>query len=113
MVMQQRNINKDCKVLFGDIFIVLFLGSALGYLTTMSSPGWGNLVAIDWNGLPVGGEFDCKFLKMSIPHPMRLYIDRCIITYKTEHESSIRSWTRLALKFIGRGDLEHFLFDRF
>ena len=36
-----------------------------------------------------------------------------IITYKTEHESSIRSWTRLALKFIGRGDLEHFLFDRF
>ena len=63
MVLQQRNINKDCKVLFGDIFIVLFLGSALGYLTAMSSPGWGNLVAIDWNGLPVGGEFDCKFLK--------------------------------------------------
>ena len=103
---------------------MLFLGSALGYLTAMSNPGWGNLVAVDWNGLPVGGEFDCKFLKMSNPHPhalpppppppRRLYIDRCIITYKTEHESSIRSWTRLALKFIGRGggDLEHFLFDR-
>ena len=82
-MMQQRNIDKDCRILFGDIFIVLFLGSALGYLTAMSSPGWGNLVAIDWNGLPVGGETDCKFLKMSIPHPMRLYIDRCIITYKT------------------------------
>ena len=56
--MQQRNINKDCRVLFGDIFIVRFLGSALGYLTAMCSPGWGNLVAVDWNDLPVGREFD-------------------------------------------------------
>ena len=54
---------KDCRVLFGDIFIVPFLGSALGYLTAMCSPGWGNLVAIDWNDLPVGRQFDCKFLK--------------------------------------------------
>ena len=54
---------KDCRVLFGDIFIVPFLGSALGYLTAMCSPGWGNLVAIDWNNLPVGRQFDCKFLK--------------------------------------------------
>ena len=61
--MQQRNIDKDCRVLFGDIFIVPFLGSALGYLTAMCSPGWGDLVAIDWNDLPVGREFDCKFLK--------------------------------------------------
>ena len=61
-VMQQRNIDKDCRVLFGDIFIVPFLGSALGYLTAMCSPGWGDLVAIDWNDLPVGREFDCKCL---------------------------------------------------
>ena len=68
--MQQRNINKDCRVLFGDNFIVPFLGSALGYLTTMCSPGCGNLVAIDWNNLPVGREFDRKFLKnvKSPPH---------------------------------------------
>ena len=61
--MQQRTINKDWRVLFGDIFVVPFLGSALGHLTTMCSPGWGNLVAIDWNDLPVGRQFDCKFLK--------------------------------------------------
>ena len=53
---------KDCRVLFGDIFIVPFLGSALG-LTAMCSLGWGNLVGFDWNDLPVGREFDCKFLK--------------------------------------------------
>ena len=53
LVMRQRNIDKDCRVLFGDIFIVPFLGSALG-LTAMCSPGWGNLVAIDWNDLPMG-----------------------------------------------------------
>ena len=47
LVMQQRNIKKDCRVLFGDIFIVRFLGSALGYLTAMYSPGWVNLVAVD------------------------------------------------------------------
>ena len=35
-----------------------FLGSALGYLTAMCSPGWGNLFAIDWNDLPVGSKFD-------------------------------------------------------
>ena len=55
-------INKDCRVLVGDIFIVPFLGPALGW-TAMCSPGWGNLVAIDWNDLPLGREFDGKFLK--------------------------------------------------
>ena len=59
--MQQRNINKDSRVLFGDIFIVPSLGLALRYFTGMCSPGWGNLVASDWNDLPVGREFDCKF----------------------------------------------------
>ena len=39
-----------------------FLGSALG-LTAMCSLGWENLVAFDWNDLPVGREFDRKFLK--------------------------------------------------
>ena len=48
---------KDRRVLFGDIFIVPFLGSALG-LTAMCSLGWGNLVAFDWNDLPVGREFE-------------------------------------------------------
>ena len=38
-----------------------FLGSALG-LTAMCSLGWGNLVAFDWNDLPVDREFDRKFL---------------------------------------------------
>ena len=81
-------INKDCRVLFGDIFIVPFLGPALGW-TAMCSPGWGNLVAIDWNDLPVGREFDDKFLKnvKSPPHalpstpppPDWLNIDRYII----------------------------------
>ena len=39
-----------------------FLGSALG-LTAMCGLGWGNLVAFDWNDLPVGREFDCEFVK--------------------------------------------------
>ena len=47
-----------------------FLGSALGYLVAMCSLRWGNLVAFDWNDLPVGREFDGKFLKnvKSPPH---------------------------------------------
>ena len=63
-------INKDCRVLFGDIFIVPFLGPALGYLTAICSPGW--LVAFDWTDLPVGREFDGKFLKnvKSPPHAL-------------------------------------------
>ena len=82
-------INKDCRVLVGDIFIVPFLGPALGW-TAMCSPGWGNLVAIDWNDLPLGREFDGKFLKnfksppyaLSPPPPPsgRLNIDKCINT---------------------------------
>ena len=59
--MQQCNINKQYRVLFGDIFIVPALGVALQYFTGMCSPGWGNLDAFDWNDLPVGREFDCKF----------------------------------------------------
>ena len=77
-------INKDYRVLFGDIFIVPFLGSALGYLIAMYSPGWGNLVAFDSNDLLVGREVEGKFLKNvkspphALPPPRRLYIDRCI-----------------------------------
>ena len=81
-------INKDCRVLFGDIFIVPFLGPALGW-TAMCSPGWGNLVAIDWPGMicPWAGNLTAKFWKMSNPHPMPCLppppagltlIDRCI-----------------------------------
>ena len=95
--MQQRNINKDCTVLFGDIFIVPFLGPALGYVTAMCSPGWGNLVAFDWNDLPVGREFDCKFLKNvkspphALPPPRRLYIDRCIMRPTDKSTADSRS----------------------
>ena len=66
-----------------------FLGSALG-LTAMCSLRWGDLVAFDWNDLPVGWEFDRKFLKKvkslphalkpPPPHPRRHYIERCIPT---------------------------------
>ena len=67
-----------------------FLGSALGYWVAMCSPGWGNLVAFDWNDLPVGREFDDIFLKnvkspphalppLSPPTPRRLYIDWCVM----------------------------------
>ena len=62
---------KDCRVLFGNIFIVLFLDSALG-LTAMCSLGKGNLVAFDWNDLPVGREFDCKFLQKVKSPPLAL-----------------------------------------
>ena len=41
---------------------MLSLGSALG-LTAMCNLRWGNLVAFDWNDLPVAREFDCKFSK--------------------------------------------------
>ena len=67
-------INKDCGVLiYLEIFLLcLFLGSALGYLTAMCSPGWGNLAAIDWNDLPVGRNLTAKFLKnvKSPPHTL-------------------------------------------
>ena len=65
-----------------------FLDSALG-LTAMCSLRWGNLVAFDWNDLPVAREFDCKFSKKvksppyalpPLPPPRRHYIDRCIIS---------------------------------
>jgi len=42
------------------------------FLLAMCSLGLGNLVAFDWNDLPVGREFDCKFLKKvkSPPHAL-------------------------------------------
>ena len=38
----------------------------------MCRPGWGNFCAFDWNSLPVGREFDGKFLKnvKSPPHAL-------------------------------------------
>lgn len=42
-----------------------------GYeLTAICHPGWGTVYVFDWNGLPVGKEFDGKFLKnvKSSPH---------------------------------------------
>ena len=86
--MQQRNIKKDFRILFGDMVIVPFLGPALGYYdSAMCSPWWENLVAFYWNDLSVDRELDWKFLKnvkspphALNPHPRRLYIDRCIRT---------------------------------
>ena len=41
------------------LFIVPFLGPALGYYdSAMCSPGWENLVAFDWNDLPVDRDLD-------------------------------------------------------
>ena len=57
-------INKDCRVLFGNIFIVSFLGSALGYLIAKCRPGVGKFgcIWLEWFAR-VGREFDGKFLK--------------------------------------------------
>ena len=54
-------INKDFRVLFGDIFIVPFLGSAAGYLVAMCSPWWGHLFAFYWNDLPWAGNLTANF----------------------------------------------------
>ena len=57
--MQQPNIKKDFRILLGDMFIVPFLGPALGYYdSAMCNPGWEKLVAFDWNDLPVDRELD-------------------------------------------------------
>ena len=56
------------------------------------------MVAFDWNDLPVGREFDGKFLKNvkspphAVPPPRRLYIDRCI-TFGQEYALSTRGKT--------------------
>ena len=69
--MQQRNINKDCRVLFGDIFIVPFLGPALGYLTAQCAARGGE-IWLHLTGMicPWAGNLTANFRKMSIPHPM-------------------------------------------
>ena len=48
-----RSHGKGRRKNYDAIFIVPFLGPALGW-TVMCSPGWENLVAIDWNDLPGG-----------------------------------------------------------
>ena len=72
-MMQQRNINKDFRVLFGDIFIVPFLCPALGYWTAQRAARGGEIwLHLTENDLPVGGEFDCKLLEnvKSLPHAL-------------------------------------------
>ena len=41
--MQQRNINIDFRVLFRDVFIVPFLGPALGYLRAQCAARGGEI----------------------------------------------------------------------
>ena len=69
--MQQRHINKDFRVLFGDIFIVPFLGPALRYLTVQCAARGGEI----WLHLigmicPWAGNLTAIFGKMSNPHAM-------------------------------------------
>ena len=84
-------ISKNCKkklqlrVLFRDIFTVPFLGPVFGWTAMCREVRCGNLAVIGSNDLPLGREFDGKFLKkMSNPHtmpclpPHRLNIDRRI-----------------------------------
>jgi len=65
-----------------EFYLEIFL-LCLSWVLPTCSLGWGNLVAFDWNDLPVGREFDCKFLKkvksppLALPpRPRRHYIDR-------------------------------------
>ena len=64
-----------------EIIYCAFLGFCFGIFDSNMQPGWGNLVAIDWNDLPVGREFYCKFLKKVKSPPHRFYIDKCINVY--------------------------------
>ena len=122
MVTQQRNTNKDFRVLFGDIFIVPFLGPALGYLTAQcAARGWEIWLHLTEMICPWAGNLAANFWKMSNPHPMpclpsrRFYIDRFIGIYKKchnidytetkkEHEipipSSILFYTELIIKLM-------------
>ena len=59
--MQQRNINKDFRVLFGDIFIVPFLSPALGYLKAQCAARGGEIwlhFKAQNNGQQVAGQDD-------------------------------------------------------
>ena len=68
------NVYKRLQSFIWRYFYCAFLGSSLGIFdSAMCSPGWGNLVAFDWNDLPVGREFYGKFLKniKSPPYALR------------------------------------------
>ena len=72
--MQQRNGNRDFRILFGDIFIVPLLGPALGYLTAQCAAQGGE-IWLHLTGMICPWpcrEFDCKFLKnvKSPPHAL-------------------------------------------
>ena len=68
--MQQRNINKDFRVLFGDIFIVPFLGPALRYLTVQCAARGGE-IWLHLTGMicPWAGNLTADFKKCQIPTP--------------------------------------------
>ena len=88
--MQQRiNINKDFRVLFGDNFIVPFLGPALGYLTVQCAARGGE-IWLHLTGMicPWVENLTANFRKMSNPHPMTClpHIDRCISESSLAHQ---------------------------
>ena len=85
-----------------------FLGSALG-LTAMCSLGWGNLVAFDWNDLPVGREFDCKFLKKVKssphalpPHPPALHVHNVVVNDASGKSETVGNFTLCVLVVVAR-----------
>ena len=84
MVTQQRNINKDFRVLFGHIFIVSILGPALGYLTAQCAARGGE-IWLHLTGMIFPWEFDRKFLKnVKSPnrHPHKSPpISHCCLTF--------------------------------
>ena len=63
--MQQRNINKDFRILFGGIFIVPFLGPALGYLTVQCAARGGE-IWLHLNGMICPWAVACARLSDSI-----------------------------------------------
>ena len=68
--MQQHKINKDFRVLLGDIFIVPFLGPALVYWQGNVQPGVGKFGCIWLEWFARGQEIWLQiFVKSQIPTP--------------------------------------------
>ena len=112
-------INKDFRVLIGDIFIVPFLGSALGYLVAMCGPEW-EKCGCNWPEWFARGQgiwrqiFEKREIPTPCPAPPRqLYLDRCIkLVYPVWNLSdSSKSRDDRQIKGIRRCRQSRFLFS--